>query len=786
MTSLQPPAAACNDGPAAMNLAVEAALSNLKPLRDLAQNWDIDIASCLEDYLHELVSLGHPPDPRFPNGHPAGGNGTGTGTGNGTGSSDTNFAQAALLLQNSSSVYSRKVEYLHSLVYQALNDLIASTRNGGKNGSRQGASKRGGTDAILEELTDFDADMEFLLLDDVLPTDDSPDGDRINLRDDGGNIDLLDFDDDDNEGGINNNSNNLSLLAAGGTPKTAAGLNATRLSLGGLSVTRLDRSAMGNNRGVTSEAATRALIGTILNEGSDGQGNLRLLNGKCDVSSTGALLMPGSSLLNAGGGGSNSQGRDSSMMVNPDSSLFVPESAGTDAAAMEEDDGHFAPAGDDDDDDDDGVGFALADDYEDGEEKKDDGMTAMQAPKRVQFAPMPEKKVDPWALLDPHDAGTAKVRPLRIGVTYRLPPGVDDTPSECVTGARTKTRTRPRSTKHKTKKRFAEGLDSFVSVAAYKSSRASVAFALDEGDMDDEEAEKLEALAEVASVSMTGLAYGSEFAYIAKSTAKREAAAKREERRKKQMEEDGLRPSSSSGHDQDAAAFDDDEDEYGGGFDFGGDDDDLDENDEGLTRGNVGVTSLDEAISTATTSGAHFGSGDDSTNLDAETFEELCRAHLRAFARGAEKYAAETQLSRRVGDWQSKLSPILEQEEQRPEFDIHVYGDRIMQTVEDEIDRKKADSGQLKLSAKGSSSPTNVVDFRAVTEDSEDYEVCRLFLSSLMLCNSGNVILSHEHEGAAVASPESLRIELLEGQVERPMETYLAPSVVDQENMVVS
>lgn len=499
------------------------------------------------------------------------------------------------------------MEYLHSLVYQALNDLIASTRNGGKNGSRQGASKRGGTDAILEGLTDFDADMEFLLLDDVLPTDDSPDGDKINLRDDDGNLDLLDYDDDDDEGGINNN-NNLSLLAAG-TPKTAAGLNATRLSLGGLSVTRLDRSAMGNNRGVTSEAATRALIGTILNEGSDGQGNLRLLNGKCDVSSTGALLMPGSSLLNAGGSNNNSQGRDSSMMVNPDSRLFVPESAGTDAAPMEEDNGHFAPAGDDDDDDG-GVGFALADDYDDGEEKKDDDMTAMQAPKRVQFAPMPAKKVDPWALLDPHDAGTAKARPLRIGVTYRLPPGVDDTPSECVTGARTKTRTRPRSTKRKTKMRIAEGLDSFVSVAAYKSSRASVAFALDEGDMDDEEAEKLEALAEVASVSMTGLAYGSEFAYIAKSTAKREAAAKREERRKKQMEEAGLRPSSSSGPDLDASAFDDDEDEYGGGFDFGGDDDDLDENDEGLTRGNVGVTSLDEAISTATTSGAHFGSGD--------------------------------------------------------------------------------------------------------------------------------------------------------------------------------
>lgn len=176
----------------------------------------------------------------------------------------------------------------------------------------------------------------------------------------------------------------------------------------------------------------------------------------------------------------------------------------------------------------------------------------------------------------------------------------------------------------------------------------------------------------------------------------------------------------------------------------------------------------------------------DIQNHDAETFEELCRAHLRAFVRGAEKYAAETQLSRRVGDWQGRLAPILEEEEQRPEFDIHVYGDRIMQTVQDEIERKKASKSHLKLSAQGSSSPTSVVDFRAVTSDCEDYEVCRLFLSSLMLCNSGNVILSHEHEGASVASPESLRIELLREQVERPMETYLAPSVIEQENMIVS
>jgi len=36
---------AADAGPAAMSIAIDAALSNLKPLRDLAQNWDIDIAS---------------------------------------------------------------------------------------------------------------------------------------------------------------------------------------------------------------------------------------------------------------------------------------------------------------------------------------------------------------------------------------------------------------------------------------------------------------------------------------------------------------------------------------------------------------------------------------------------------------------------------------------------------------------------------------------------------------------------------------------------------------------
>ncbi|KAM3569153.1 hypothetical protein VYU27_008740 [Nannochloropsis oceanica] len=70
----------------------------LQPIRDLARNWDIDIASSLEDYLDELDGLKISLD---------------------GGQTNLNFAEAALLIQGTACIYSRKVEYLHSLVFQA-------------------------------------------------------------------------------------------------------------------------------------------------------------------------------------------------------------------------------------------------------------------------------------------------------------------------------------------------------------------------------------------------------------------------------------------------------------------------------------------------------------------------------------------------------------------------------------------------------------------------------------------------------------------------------------------
>jgi condensin-2 complex subunit H2 len=79
----------------------------IKPIRDLAQNWDIDIAHTLEDYLEELDDI------RLPV----------------AGHGNLNFAEAALLIQGSTTIYSRKVEHLHNLVFQAL-ELISSNKEG--------------------------------------------------------------------------------------------------------------------------------------------------------------------------------------------------------------------------------------------------------------------------------------------------------------------------------------------------------------------------------------------------------------------------------------------------------------------------------------------------------------------------------------------------------------------------------------------------------------------------------------------------------------------------------
>lgn len=78
----------------------------IKPIRDLAQNWNIDVAHELEDYLSELdgieINLGS--------------------------KKKLNFSQAALMIQGSTNVYSKKVEYLYRLVNTILDHILKQKR----------------------------------------------------------------------------------------------------------------------------------------------------------------------------------------------------------------------------------------------------------------------------------------------------------------------------------------------------------------------------------------------------------------------------------------------------------------------------------------------------------------------------------------------------------------------------------------------------------------------------------------------------------------------------------
>ncbi|KAI5061341.1 hypothetical protein GOP47_0023846 [Adiantum capillus-veneris] len=110
----------------------------LQPNRDLAANWAVDVARELESYLAGLSLVSIPDE---------------------EGHESFNFAEAALLIQGSIQIYSRKVEYLYALVLQAL-DFIANK----KQAQRESSSiQENGKDADIIE----DQEEDFLNLDDV-------------------------------------------------------------------------------------------------------------------------------------------------------------------------------------------------------------------------------------------------------------------------------------------------------------------------------------------------------------------------------------------------------------------------------------------------------------------------------------------------------------------------------------------------------------------------------------------------------------------------------------------
>lgn len=119
----------------------------------------------------------------------------------------------------------------------------------------------------------------------------------------------------------------------------------------------------------------------------------------------------------------------------------------------------------------------------------------------------------------------------------------------------------------------------------------------------------------------------------------------------------------------------------------------------------------------------------------ASSYTETCAKYLAETAWMWEKRVVDYRLAERVEEWTARIQPVLEREEERDEFNIRTSGLAIIARLK-----------ELNLSDGGRMS--NVISAP------QKFEVCRSFLASLQLANQGNVcIVRDPSEEGTVCDP---------------------------------
>jgi len=94
----------------------------LKPIKDLTQNWQVPLADILSNYIEDLQHM----EVTFDGGQ-----------------TSVNFAQAALVLQGTASVYCKKVDFLWAFLNKMI-DMLHSKKGGDADGTEEGGEGGGG------------------------------------------------------------------------------------------------------------------------------------------------------------------------------------------------------------------------------------------------------------------------------------------------------------------------------------------------------------------------------------------------------------------------------------------------------------------------------------------------------------------------------------------------------------------------------------------------------------------------------------------------------------------
>lgn len=108
-----------------------------------------------------------------------------------------------------------------------------------------------------------------------------------------------------------------------------------------------------------------------------------------------------------------------------------------------------------------------------------------------------------------------------------------------------------------------------------------------------------------------------------------------------------------------------------------------------------------------------------------DSYEDLVRDHVEAFYSSSRRYFQDSELSRRLQEWEKAVKVRLDEQAGRPQFDIYTYMDKILDSF-DAVNETKS--------------------FEEVVGSIEVWEICRVFVAMLQLTNDNNISIEQKNE----------------------------------------
>ncbi|XP_068526322.1 condensin-2 complex subunit H2 [Anas acuta] len=602
----------------------------LQPIRDLTKNWEVDVAAQLGEYLEELDQISISFD---------------------GGKTTMNFIEAALVIQGSACIYSRKVEYLYSLVYQAL-DFISNKKR-----EKQPCSV--GEDGRDADATFGTEEEEFLSLDDIKDSSQGSVDMRRDQQPSAVNIVPL---------------TPISLVP----PEEAEKRNNPLFSHKG-EVLASRKDFRMNTCTPHATGAFMLELGGLLPTGLQDWHHEGSVAGAAGARSS--VLGGGREPLHLGAGATPVQ----ALNFSEDGGAAGPDDSGDDLPMVPEDNVEMAPAADEHIEAQRGApqakGYALRE----------------RAP--AQDPQEHIKMLDPWQSLDPF--GDSEDKPFKKGRPFLVPQGLDD-----VVGSKRK-RKGPRKLQD-----FLKWFSASYSDAAdgRRTKRKGPTFADLEVLYWKQLKERLAAQRKLQSRARPP--------WVPPLEREEELEALEEE------------------HEDD---------------DFRGD---AEEGPEDFLEQDFQLHAPEPAVEGDV---APPGPLPGPCDLDALSYEELVRRNVELFIANSQRYVQETELSQHIRQWEEKMGPLLQEQEERAAFDIHSYGDRLA-----------ARFGRL-----GEWQP-----FRSLVAGLPAFEVCRCMLASLQLANDYTVEVAQDL--GLEEAVDTMRLRLLrQGQARERFQNYRASVLCD-------